>query len=105
MRAGVPVVAADTGAVAETAGEAAVLVAPGSPSTVAAAVHTVLSDPGLTSRLRAAGSARVQAFSRQRGAARLAEAVDKLRTRLDGDTAGGSTDHDGSVRTGEGSTW
>jgi glycosyltransferase involved in cell wall biosynthesis len=58
MRFGLPVVARAAGAVPETAGGAAVLVAGESASTLAVAVHRVLADPALAARLAAAGRAR-----------------------------------------------
>ncbi len=59
MAAGVPVVARDVGAIAETVGDAALLLASGDPSYVAAALHRVSTDPALRSLLQAAGRRRV----------------------------------------------
>lgn len=59
LRAGVPVVASRTGGIADLAGaDAAILVPPGDPGPLAAAVRAVLGDPALAARLRAAGRAR-----------------------------------------------
>jgi glycosyltransferase involved in cell wall biosynthesis len=63
LRAGVPVVAARTGGIPDLAGEdAALLVPPGDPRALAAAVRAVLTDPPLAARLRAAASKRAAAL-------------------------------------------
>jgi glycosyltransferase involved in cell wall biosynthesis len=62
LRAGVPVVATHTGGIPDLTGDdAALLVPPGDPARLADAVRSVLRDPALGSRLRAA--------ARERGAA------------------------------------
>jgi glycosyltransferase involved in cell wall biosynthesis len=62
LRAGVPVVATHTGGIADLTGDdAALLVPPGDPARLADAVRSVLRDPALNTRLRAA--------ARERGAA------------------------------------
>jgi glycosyltransferase involved in cell wall biosynthesis len=62
LRAGVPVVATHTGGIPDMTGDdAALLVPPGDPVRLANAVRSVLSDPDLAARLRAA--------ARERGAA------------------------------------
>lgn len=59
LRAGVPVVASRAGGIPDLAGEnAAILVPPGEPGPLAAAVRAVLGDPALAGRLRAAARAR-----------------------------------------------
>jgi glycosyltransferase involved in cell wall biosynthesis len=59
LRAGRPVVASDVGGVRDLTGDtAAVLVPPGDPAALAAAVLRVLDDPGLASGLGAAAAAR-----------------------------------------------
>jgi glycosyltransferase involved in cell wall biosynthesis len=63
MVAGVPVVARGVGGVAETVGEAALLLAGSDPAYVAAAVRRVCTDAGLRQRLIAAGHKRVPARS------------------------------------------
>lgn len=73
MAAGVPVVAADRGALPETCGDAALLVEPRRPDLVAEALVAACEEP-IASRLRAAGLARAARFSWQRTAA----AVDAL---------------------------
>ena len=63
MAQGVPVVATAVGSLPEVLGDAAVLVPPGDPAALAAAIHEVLTDAGLRARLVAAGLARVRAYS------------------------------------------
>jgi len=58
LRAGVPVVATRVGGVPALAGDAALLVPPGDTGALAAAVRSVLTDPALAARLRAAAAAR-----------------------------------------------
>lgn len=72
MAAGTPVVASDRGALAETCGEAGVLVDPSRPADVAEAVRDVLDDDALQQRLRSAGRERAAEFDW----ARTAQAVD-----------------------------
>jgi glycosyltransferase involved in cell wall biosynthesis len=58
LRAGVPLVATDVGGIPEVVGDAAVLVPPGNPAALAAAVSHLLSRPELGARLVVAGRAR-----------------------------------------------
>jgi glycosyltransferase involved in cell wall biosynthesis len=61
LRAGVPVVATRVGGIPEITGEdAALLVPPGDPDRLAAAVRAVLADPALAARLRAAARHRAR---------------------------------------------
>jgi glycosyltransferase involved in cell wall biosynthesis len=63
LRAGVPVVASRAGGIPELAGpDAAVLVPPGEPGPLAAAVRAVLTGPAAAARLRAAALARAAAL-------------------------------------------
>jgi glycosyltransferase involved in cell wall biosynthesis len=57
LRAGLPLVATDVGGIPEVTGDAAVLVPPGNPAALAAAVSHVLSRPELGARLAVAGRA------------------------------------------------
>jgi glycosyltransferase involved in cell wall biosynthesis len=82
MASGVPVVAADAGALPETCGGAARLVAPEGEA-VRAALTSLLREPGERARLRAAGLERARAF----GWDRTAAAVDALLARLVGGSA------------------
>jgi glycosyltransferase involved in cell wall biosynthesis len=63
MVAGVPVVARSVGAIAETVGDAALLLPASEPSYVAAALRRVCTDGVLRQRLIEAGRRRVEAFS------------------------------------------
>jgi glycosyltransferase involved in cell wall biosynthesis len=63
MAAGVPVVATAAGAVPEVVGDAAVLVAPGDPAALAAALVRVIDDTALRARLIAAGRVRASSFT------------------------------------------
>jgi glycosyltransferase involved in cell wall biosynthesis len=58
LRAGTPVVATRSGGIPGLAGDAALLVPPGDARELAAAVRSVLTDPAIASRLRAAAAAR-----------------------------------------------
>ena len=62
MQAGVPVVASRTGGIPDAVGEAAVLVPPGDPATLAAAIDEVLTNRALAERLSAAGRERAGQF-------------------------------------------
>jgi L-malate glycosyltransferase len=75
MVAGVPVVARGTGAVPETVGDAALLLAGGDPLYVAAALHRVCTDGALRQRLVEAGRHRVPALSLDLVAPQLVAAV------------------------------
>jgi glycosyltransferase involved in cell wall biosynthesis len=73
MAAGVPVVAAEAGALPETAGGAARLVAP-EPDALRAALTSLLADPAERARLRAAGLERAKGFGWD-GTARAVDAL------------------------------
>lgn len=79
MAAGVPVVAYDAGAVAETVGDGGLVLPDKSPMALAGAVHRVVADPALAARLVAAGRRRAAELTLGRGQARwravLAEAL------------------------------
>jgi glycosyltransferase involved in cell wall biosynthesis len=63
MACGVPIVTSAANGLQEIAGEAAVLVDPGDVGAIAEASLQILTDPGLSSRLSAAGLARSRLFS------------------------------------------
>ena len=63
MACGTPVLTSNVSALPDTAGEAALLVDPGSPEDIAAGIERLLTDAALGERLRAAGSARAAGFS------------------------------------------
>jgi glycosyltransferase involved in cell wall biosynthesis len=75
MAAGVPVVARDVGAVAQTVGDGALLLASIEPSYVAGVLHRVCTDEVLRRRLVAAGRARLPALSIDAVAAQVVAAV------------------------------
>jgi glycosyltransferase involved in cell wall biosynthesis len=62
MQAGLPIVASDTGGIPTALGDAGVLVPPGDPDALAAAVDALLDDPGRAARLGAAARARAAAY-------------------------------------------
>jgi L-malate glycosyltransferase len=74
----VPIVALGAGAVAETLGDAGVLLHTTSPDVVAATVARVVGDPAVAHTLRARGDARLMGYSLDRTRARLLELVDAL---------------------------
>jgi hypothetical protein len=63
MARGCPVVASDAGALPEVVGDAGVLVPPGDPTALAAALHRVLSDESFAASLGAAGHRRAATFT------------------------------------------
>ena len=71
MACGVPVVAADRGALPETCGDAALLIDPDDGEAVACALETVLTDRTTRDRLRASGRQRAAEFNWDRTAAEL----------------------------------
>lgn len=64
--ANVPVLTSDRSAMPETAGDAALLVDPGDPSSIAAGLSELLGDDDLRNVLRAAGTARVASLTWER---------------------------------------
>lgn len=66
MHNGVPIVAYASGAVPETVGDAALLLPSKEPSLVAGAIHRVVTDPQLRSRLVEAGRRRLAEYDLQR---------------------------------------
>ncbi|MGA2519227.1 MAG: glycosyltransferase family 4 protein [Acidimicrobiales bacterium] len=75
MHHGVPVVAFDAGAVAATAGDAAVVLQDKDPALVAAAVRRAVGDAELRDRLVAAGRRRLEVFAPQHTAERFVDAI------------------------------
>lgn len=76
MRAGVPIVATRVGGIpAMTGPDAALLVPPGDPDALAAAVRSVLTDPGLAARLREAALARAATLPTEADAVAAARAI------------------------------
>jgi glycosyltransferase involved in cell wall biosynthesis len=66
LACGAPVVTSAGSALAEVVGDAALTVAPDDPSALAAALATVLDDPDVAARLRAAGPVRAAQFTWER---------------------------------------
>jgi len=75
MAAGVPVIARGAGAVAETAAGAALILAAGDPSYVAAALQRVCTDDALRAALTAVGTARATELASGLAASRTVEAI------------------------------
>lgn len=77
LAVGTPVVATDVGGVGEVVrdGENGLLVPPGDPEALAAAVRRLAGDPELTARLRAQAAPSVVAYAPERLFARLAEVL------------------------------
>ena len=71
MHAGLPVVTANTGSLAEVAGDAALLVDPRDPSDIAGALSSLAHDGALRDSLRARGYARAAQFSWEQSARKL----------------------------------
>jgi phosphatidylinositol alpha-mannosyltransferase len=80
MAAGVPVVASDIAGYREVVrdGVDGLLVSPGDPNALAAAIRRVLSEPELATTLRDAGRSRAEAFSWQAVAPRLEAIYDRV---------------------------
>jgi glycosyltransferase involved in cell wall biosynthesis len=73
MACGAPVVAARGGAIPDTVGDAALLVAPGDTDALRAAIARVLSDASLARELAERGRARANLFRWETSAAQMAE--------------------------------
>ena len=84
MALGVPVVAADRGALREVVGDAGVLVDPDDTAAFAAAMRRVLEDGSLRRDLTARGIARSRTFSWDRSAAKAREALAAAAARRQG---------------------
>jgi glycosyltransferase involved in cell wall biosynthesis len=74
LTVGVPVVAADRGALPEVVGDAGRLVPPDDPDGIAAALSDLLTDPGQRDRLRAAGWVQARRFRWEDAARSVREA-------------------------------
>ena len=92
MAQGLPVVAYDSGAVAEVAGDAAVLLDRKSPRLVAGAVADLLGDPARRDALVAAGRARMSALGLDRAGADLVRALRTVASEATGGSRGPSAD-------------
>ncbi|CAA9485932.1 MAG: glycosyl transferase, group 1 [uncultured Solirubrobacteraceae bacterium] len=78
MRRGVPVASSDRGSLPEVAGDAALLFDPEDTAAMRAAIERLLADEAEAARLRAAGFARVQAFSWEKSAELTAAAYRRV---------------------------
>jgi len=74
MTAGIPVVAANRGALPEVAGTAGILVDPQRPSEIAAALEPLIDDDDVAAQWGAAGLSRARVFSWAAAAASLRSA-------------------------------
>ncbi|HTL99922.1 MAG TPA: glycosyltransferase family 1 protein [Candidatus Omnitrophota bacterium] len=81
MASGVPVVAADSGAVTETLGGTGIVVPPGDAAALAAALRSILRDPAPLTDLRARGRARAAAFTVEALASRMRAAYERAASR------------------------
>jgi glycosyltransferase involved in cell wall biosynthesis len=75
MAMGTPVITSNVSSMPEVAGDAAVLVDPRSPSTIAGAIESLVRDEDLRRRLHVAGRDRVRAFSWEEAARRHVEVL------------------------------
>jgi len=75
MAAGTPVVATTAGSIPEVTGDAALLVAPGDPEALSAAIRRVATEPRLCDDLVARGTARARAFPTQASARALLDVL------------------------------
>ena len=81
MAVGTPVVATSVGAIPEVVGDAALLVPPHDPDSLAASLGRVLADPDLVQRLMVAGDDRVARFTWERTVDGLVDLYRKAATR------------------------
>jgi glycosyltransferase involved in cell wall biosynthesis len=77
MQLGTPVLASSSGALAEVAGDAALLVDPADVQAIASGIHQLSSDDALVADLSARGRVRAECFLPSRFAARLAAVYDE----------------------------
>ena len=80
--ANVPVVTSQTSSLPEVAGDAAILVDPGDPASIAAGLSQLLDDEDLRNVMRAAGTARVATFTWERCARGTAAVLRSALTRV-----------------------
>lgn len=78
MAAGVPVVTSNVSSLPEVVGDAALLIDPASPDSIAQAIARVLGEPGLRADLIARGHERVKAFSWDRSVTRIRQIYDEI---------------------------
>ncbi len=78
MSAGLPVITSNTGALAEVAGDAALLANPHSPSSIARAMQRLADDPLLRDMYREMGRKRAAEFSWEKNAKEFSTLIDSL---------------------------
>ena len=78
MHAGLPVIASNNGALAEVAGDAALLVNPSAPRDIAAAMSRIASDALLRADLKENGMLRARQFSWDENARQFIEIMSAL---------------------------
>lgn len=78
MHAGLPVITSNTGALAEVAGDAALLVDPARPEDIATAMNRVVADPALRAELKEKGLHRAAEFSWDETARRLIAVIQEI---------------------------
>jgi glycosyltransferase involved in cell wall biosynthesis len=81
LACGTPLVTTSGSALEEVVGDAALLVPPADPDALARALSTVLDDPAVASRLRAAGPARASTFTWERSVDAHLDAYNRARHR------------------------
>jgi glycosyltransferase involved in cell wall biosynthesis len=80
MALGIPIVATRVNVIPETVGEAGILVSPGAPDELGAAIGSLLSDPGLAGRIAELGLRRVrEQFDQRRIAGRALAIIEEAR--------------------------
>lgn len=80
MALGIPIVATRVNVIPETVGDAGILISPGAPEEMAAAIGAILSDPALAARMGQAGLRRVRdEFDQRRVAAKALTIIEEAR--------------------------
>ena len=78
MHAGLPVITSNSGALAEVAGDAALLADPAVPQTIASAMSRIASDASLCAALKEKGLRRAKQFSWDENARQFIEVMSAL---------------------------
>jgi glycosyltransferase involved in cell wall biosynthesis len=78
MASGTPVVTSNVSSLPEVVGDAALLIDPYEPQSIADALRRILTEPSLRADLRARGLARARAFSWERSIRRVREIYDEV---------------------------
>jgi glycosyltransferase involved in cell wall biosynthesis len=80
MASGTPVITSNVSSLPEVVGDAALLIDPYEPGTIADAMRRVLTEPGLRESMREKGLARARAFSWERSVRRVREIYEEVLT-------------------------